>query len=120
MKILRVIARLNVGGPARHVVWLTEGLKSMGHETVLIAGVVPPGEDDMNYFAETAGIKPLTIRELSRGISPKDFLAAWTIYRRGCRRPHRWSGVPLADPVDSDWQAPTVSFRAHFSWSCFS
>ena len=89
MKILRVIARLNVGGPARHVVWLTEGLKSMGHETVLIAGVVPPGEDDMNYFAEAAGIKPLTIRELSREISPKDLLAAWKIYRLMLReQPH--------------------------------
>lgn len=89
MKILRVIARLNVGGPARHVVWLTEGLKSMGHETVLIAGVVPPGEDDMNYFAEAAGIKPVTIRELSREISPKDLLAAWKIYRLMLReQPH--------------------------------
>src|ERR1041385_7431485 len=89
MKILRVIARLNVGGPARHVVWLTEGLKAMGHETVLIAGVVPPGEDDMNYFAEAAGIKPLTIRELSREISPKDLLAAWKIYRLMLReQPH--------------------------------
>ena len=81
MKILRVIARLNVGGPARHVVWLTEGLKSLGHETVLVTGVVPPGEDDMNYFAEAAGIKPITIREMSREISPKDLLAAWKIYR---------------------------------------
>src|SRR5689334_2852983 len=81
MKILRVIARLNVGGPARHVVWLTEGLKSMGHETVLVTGVVPSGEDDMNYFAEAAGIQPVTIRELSRELSLKDLLAAWKIYR---------------------------------------
>ena len=48
MKILRIIARLNVGGPARHVVWLSEGLKPLGYETVLVAGVVPAGEDDMN------------------------------------------------------------------------
>ena len=81
MKILRVIARLNVGGPARHVVWLTEGVNSMGHETVLVTGVVPAGEDDMNYFAEAAGIKPITIREMSREVSPKDLLAAWKIYR---------------------------------------
>jgi glycosyltransferase involved in cell wall biosynthesis len=81
MKILRVIARLNVGGPARHVVWLTDGLKAMGHDTVLVTGVVPPGEDDMNYFATAAGITPITIREMSREISPKDLLAAWKIYR---------------------------------------
>jgi len=81
MKILRVIARLNVGGPARHVVWLSEGLKLMGHETVLVTGVVPAGEDDMNYFAEAAGIKPITIPEMSRELSLGDLLAAWKIYR---------------------------------------
>jgi len=81
MKILRVIARLNVGGPARHVVWLSEGLKSLGHETVLVTGVVPPGEDDMNYFAAAAGITPVTIRQMSREISPNDLVAAWKIYR---------------------------------------
>jgi glycosyltransferase involved in cell wall biosynthesis len=56
-------------------------MKSMGHETVLITGVVPPGEDDMNYFAAAAGIEPVTIREMSREISPKDLLATWKIYR---------------------------------------
>ena len=35
----RIIARLNVGGPAKHVVWLTDGL-SGEYETVLIAGKV--------------------------------------------------------------------------------
>ncbi len=34
MKILRIIARLNVGGPARHVVWLAHGMKSAGYETL--------------------------------------------------------------------------------------
>ena len=81
MKILRVIARLNVGGPARHVVWLTEGLKPLGYQTVLVTGVVPAGEDDMNYFAEAAGITPVTIPQMSRELSPKDLVAAWKIYR---------------------------------------
>ena len=81
MKILRVIARLNVGGPARHVVWLTEGLKPLGYETVLVTGVVPAGEDDMNYFAAASGIVPITIPQMSREISTKDLLAAWKIYR---------------------------------------
>ena len=43
MKILRIIARLNVGGPARHVIWLTEGLSDRGYETLLAAGVVVAG-----------------------------------------------------------------------------
>ncbi len=50
MKIVRVIARLNVGGPAKHVVWLST-LPRPEYESLLVAGTVPPGEDDMGYFA---------------------------------------------------------------------
>ena len=51
MKILRIIARLNVGGPARHVVWLTKELQDDEFQSVLIAGTIPEGEADMSYFA---------------------------------------------------------------------
>ena len=81
MKILRVIARLNVGGPARHVVWLTEGLKRAGCETILVAGTVPQGEDDMGYFADRLGVVPLIIPQMSRAISPKDALTTWKLFR---------------------------------------
>lgn len=80
MKVLRIIARLNVGGPARHVVWLTEGLKQ-DYETLLVAGVVPPGEDDMSYVAANAGIEPMILKEMSREISPKDAITVWKLYR---------------------------------------
>src|SRR5882672_768043 len=81
MKILRIIARLNVGGPARHVVWLTEGLKAEGYETLLVAGVVPPGEDDMSYVAAASGVQPFTLPEMSREISVKDALTIWKLFR---------------------------------------
>jgi glycosyltransferase involved in cell wall biosynthesis len=81
MKVLRIIARLNVGGPARHVVWLTAGLREAGCETVLVAGVVPSGEDDMGYFAAAHGVEPLIIPQMSREISPKDVLTIWKLYR---------------------------------------
>ena len=81
MKVLRIIARLNVGGPARHVVWLSEGLKQHGYDTLLVAGVVPPGEDDMGYLAEAAGVTPTIIPEMSREISVKDLLTVWKLYR---------------------------------------
>ena len=38
VKVLRVIARLNVGGPALHVSYLTRGLRDRGYETTLVAG----------------------------------------------------------------------------------
>jgi glycosyltransferase involved in cell wall biosynthesis len=81
MKIVRIIARLNVGGPARHVVWLTAGLRGAGVETVLVAGVVPSGEDDMSYFAAQHKVEPLIIPHMSREISPKDALTVWKLYR---------------------------------------
>ena len=81
MKILRIIARLNVGGPARHVVWLTQGLKPEGYETLLVAGVVPPGEDDMSYIATAAGVQPFTLPEMSREISLKDAVTIWKLFR---------------------------------------
>ncbi|MCA1642134.1 MAG: glycosyltransferase [Acidobacteria bacterium] len=81
MKIVRIIARLNVGGPARHVAWLTAGLRGAGHESVLVAGTVPAGEDDMSYFAAAQGVEPVIIPEMSREISPKDAITVWKLYR---------------------------------------
>ncbi len=81
MKIVRVIARLNVGGPAKHVVWLTAGLQQPDCESVLIAGTVPPGEEDMGYFAAEHGVTPHFISEMSREISLKDLLSVWKLYR---------------------------------------
>lgn len=81
MKILRIIARLNVGGPARHVVWLTDGLRANGYDTTLVTGVVPTGEDDMTYFARSAGVTPHVIPQMSREISLRDALASWKIFR---------------------------------------
>ncbi|MBA2524822.1 MAG: glycosyltransferase [Pyrinomonadaceae bacterium] len=85
MKIVRVIARLNVGGPARHVVWLTAGLQGADCDSLLVAGSVPPGEEDMGYFATQHSVEPLLIPEMSREISFKDALTIWKIYRLFCR-----------------------------------
>src|SRR5436190_7148420 len=81
MKVLRIIARLNVGGPARHVVWLAAGMKQEGYETLLVSGVVPPGEADMSYVATQAGVTPLIVPEMSREISPKDAITVWKLFR---------------------------------------
>jgi glycosyltransferase involved in cell wall biosynthesis len=81
MKIVRVIARLNVGGPARHVAWLTAATQKAGIESILVAGLVPPGEDDMTYFATEQGVTPVIIPEMSREISPRDVFAVWKLFR---------------------------------------
>ena len=81
MKVLRIIARLNVGGPARHVIWLTRGLEDDEFQSRLIAGTVPVGEEDMGYFASENGVEPIFISELSRELSIKDGISLFKIYR---------------------------------------
>ncbi len=80
-KVIRIIARLNVGGPAKHVVWLTAGLDKSRYDTLLVAGRVPPGEGDMGYFAEGSGVAPYFIPEMSREISIKDAATVWKLYK---------------------------------------
>lgn len=80
-RIVRIIARLNVGGPAKHVVWLTSGLEEAGYRSLLVAGTVPEGEEDMSYFAEQTGVTPLYIPEMSREISLKDAITTWKLFR---------------------------------------
>jgi glycosyltransferase involved in cell wall biosynthesis len=79
--ILRINARLNVGGIARHVTWLTKGLDAFGYRTLLVAGTVPTGEADMQGFVKEQGVEPLILPEMSREISPRDVVAVWKLYR---------------------------------------
>jgi len=81
MRVLRLIARLNVGGPARHVVWLSEGLAADGIETLLVTGTVPAGEDDMSDFAASRGVRPVVLPSMSRELSPRDVLTIWQLWR---------------------------------------
>jgi len=81
IKVVRIIARLNVGGPAKHVVWLTAGLQDLGFNTLLVAGRVPEGEEDMGYFATELGVEPHYIQEMSREISLKDGITIWKLFQ---------------------------------------
>lgn len=44
MKILRIITRLNVGGPALQAISLTKELRAREHECTLVSGIVPREE----------------------------------------------------------------------------
>jgi glycosyltransferase involved in cell wall biosynthesis len=70
IRVLRVIARLNVGGPSLHVSYLTEGLAVRGYSTTLAAGAISPGEASMAFVAEQRGIEVEWIPELQREVSP--------------------------------------------------
>jgi glycosyltransferase involved in cell wall biosynthesis len=75
--VLRVIARLNVGGPAIHTVLLTEGLERRGFRSLLVTGVVSPDEGDMTPWAEARGVRPLILRELTANPTPLGDLRAF-------------------------------------------
>ena len=80
MRIARVIDRLNVGGPAKHVAWVTAGLdEEHGFESVLITGTVPASEEDMAYFVRDAGIEPVVLESMSRELSPRDVLVVFQL-----------------------------------------
>src|SRR5262245_3628301 len=81
IRVVRIIDRLNIGGPAKHVTWLTAGLNPEQFETTLITGVVPAGEGDMSYFARAAGVEPLVIKEMSRELGLGDFVVIYKILR---------------------------------------
>ncbi|MFQ5536413.1 MAG: glycosyltransferase [Gemmatimonadota bacterium] len=80
--IHRVIARLNVGGPAMHVVNLTSAMNRGPWRTRLLAGSVMETEGDMEYYAGERGVEVTHIRGLSREISPMaDLGTLWALYR---------------------------------------
>ena len=80
IRVLRVIARLNMGGPALHVTYLARGLAQRGYETTLVAGDVARGEESMAFVADRAGVEILRLPGLSRELSPlRDAVAAWRV-----------------------------------------
>jgi glycosyltransferase involved in cell wall biosynthesis len=82
VRVLRAIARLNVGGPALHVTYLSRGLADRGYDTTLVAGEIASGEESMAFVAERAGVDVVPVAGLSREVSPlRDLLAAVRLAR---------------------------------------
>jgi len=82
LKILRVIARLNVGGPARHVIYLTERMNQGSFRTVLVKGAESQTEGSMEDLARERGVQCVRIPELGREIrAMDDWVAFWRIFR---------------------------------------
>jgi glycosyltransferase involved in cell wall biosynthesis len=69
IRVLRVIARLNMGGPAIHVTSLAAGLETRGYHTTLVAGSLAWGEDSMAFLAERLGVSVVSVPEIQREIS---------------------------------------------------
>jgi len=82
MKIVRIIARLNVGGPAIHAILLTHEFRKRGHDSLLVVGPVPETEGNMEYYASKWNVLLVRVPELIRPLSLKnDWVAFWKIFR---------------------------------------
>ncbi len=82
IRIMNLIARLNVGGPAVAVTHLTERMGAPNYESILVCGTIEPGEGDMTYYAKERGIEPIIIPELGRSLNPvRDIRTLWRVYQ---------------------------------------
>ncbi len=87
IRVLRIISRLNIGGPARHVVILSShldagvfetksgdmySLRVPAFQTLLVSGTVKEYEGDMSYLAREYGVAVRVIPSLGREISLLD------------------------------------------------
>ena len=69
LRILHVIARLNVGGAALYVLELAAEQQRRGHDVLVVAGSVPRGEESMEYRAQELGVRVLPLPTLQRELS---------------------------------------------------
>ncbi len=76
IKVVRTIARLNVGGPARQAALLHAELSHRGFETVLVHGRVSPGEADLEDLLPASRDGVVKVAELGARIRPLDDLRA--------------------------------------------
>jgi len=86
IRVARVIDRLNVGGPAHHVLLLTQSLRERGYQPLLVKGHVAPGEAEMADVIHETGVVPLEVEGLGRAVSPAQDLRAFLSLRRVLRR----------------------------------
>jgi glycosyltransferase involved in cell wall biosynthesis len=70
VRVLRIIARLNVGGPAHHVSILSGRLDPRRYDTLLLAGSLGPGEGSFDALALRHGARVRYVDGLGPELAP--------------------------------------------------
>ncbi len=86
IRVLQLIARLNIGGPAVYTLSLIDNLSKDLYSILLVCGKVTSNEGDMSYLAEEKDIEPYIIPEMGREISVRDDIKAFISLRRLVKR----------------------------------
>jgi glycosyltransferase involved in cell wall biosynthesis len=80
-RVVRIIARLNVGGPSWHVMILDEGLRQHGWDCWLVHGPVGSDEASLDDVAAARGVRSHIIQELGRRVRPwSDIVALCRVF----------------------------------------
>jgi glycosyltransferase involved in cell wall biosynthesis len=79
---VHVIARLNIGGAALHVLQLAREQRRRGHDVVVVTGSLASGEESMEYAADEFGVSIRKLPALQREISVRADLTAIRSLRR--------------------------------------
>lgn len=81
IRVLRIVSRLNIGGPTIHVSYLAR--LTPGFEAVLVAGHENPGEGSMLDFVRDQGVEPVVLPELvgDGSIGLREVRALWKLVR---------------------------------------
>lgn len=75
-KVLRIINRLNLGGPTYNAAYLSRYL-APEFETMLVAGIKEDTEESSEFIVTEMGLKPVYIPEMRREINFKNDLIAY-------------------------------------------
>src|SRR5436309_2016657 len=87
---MRIITRLNVGGPSYQAIYLTQRLQDDEFQTRLLVGSVGPSEGNLERIAHERSVPFTRIAGLGREISIRtDGITVHRLYREMRRyRPH--------------------------------
>jgi glycosyltransferase involved in cell wall biosynthesis len=127
-RVVRIINRLNLGGPTYNAVYLTKYL-APEFETILVAGVKQESEESSEFILKTLGVEPVIIPEMSRDISPFKDIASYDKinsiikkYRPDIVHTHAAKAGALGRVSAMRNKVPVVvhTFHGHFFHSYFS
>jgi glycosyltransferase involved in cell wall biosynthesis len=89
IRVVRVISRLNIGGPAIQAITLTKLLEPLGYHTTLVRGREDPREGRMDDLCRELGVRPVSVGSMRRNVGWRDALALPALIRVLRReRPH--------------------------------
>jgi glycosyltransferase involved in cell wall biosynthesis len=86
VRVVRVVTRLNRGGPLSQFLGWLPRLREHGVEGEVLAGTTEEGEEDGSDLLRAAGVEVVAVPGLRRSIAPGDDLRAYRWIRERLRR----------------------------------